>query len=136
MPYEVSKAIHFCYGHRLLGYDGPCRFLHGHNARAEVIVAAAQLDAHGMAHDFRAIKQIVKTWIDAHLDHRMLLQRGDPVAEFLAAQGEPLYLMDVPPTAENIAREIFVHAREHGLPVTAVRLWETHDSCAIFTPTK
>lgn len=28
--YKVSKQIEFCYGHRLLNWDGPCRHFHGH----------------------------------------------------------------------------------------------------------
>ena len=32
--FRVTKEIHFCYGHRLLNYDGKCRHLHGHNGRA------------------------------------------------------------------------------------------------------
>ena len=27
--YKVTREIHFCYGHRLLNYDGKCRHLHG-----------------------------------------------------------------------------------------------------------
>ena len=29
--YRVYKDIHFCYGHRLLDYDGKCAHPHGHN---------------------------------------------------------------------------------------------------------
>ncbi len=38
---------------------------------------------------------------------------------------EPMYLMDVNPTAENIARLIFEVAKSKGLPVLDVRMWET-----------
>ena len=38
---------------------------------------------------------------------------------------EPLYLIDVNPTAENIAKIIFDVARQHGFPVVETRLWET-----------
>ena len=41
-----------------------------------------------------------------------------------------MYLMDVNPTAENIARLIFDVAREKGFPVIDVRLWETPGCCA------
>ena len=34
--YSVTKRIDFCYGHRLLGYQGKCCHLHGHNGRAIV----------------------------------------------------------------------------------------------------
>jgi 6-pyruvoyltetrahydropterin/6-carboxytetrahydropterin synthase len=40
--------------------------------------------------------------------------------------------MDVNPTAENIAKLIFEHARSQKLPVTEVRLWETPTSFAAY----
>ena len=36
--YSVTKRIDFCYGHRLLNYDGVCKHPHGHNAVAEIEV--------------------------------------------------------------------------------------------------
>ena len=44
--------------------------------------------------------------------------------------GEDPFLMKANPTAENIAKLIYHEARARGLPVTAVRLWETHDAFA------
>ena len=38
--YSVTKRIEFCYGHRLLDYDGICQHPHGHNALAEIEVGA------------------------------------------------------------------------------------------------
>ena len=40
--------------------------------------------------------------------------------------------MDENPTAENIAKLIFDHARGKGLPVIEVRLWETPTSYAAY----
>ena len=34
--YRVTREIRFCYGHRLLHYDGKCKHLHGHNGRAVI----------------------------------------------------------------------------------------------------
>jgi 6-pyruvoyltetrahydropterin/6-carboxytetrahydropterin synthase len=126
--YCVSREIHFCYGHRLLNYDGKCRHLHGHNGKAVITLAADRLDALGMVMDFSRIKRVVSTWIDETLDHRMLLHRDDPVLPFLRQQGEPVHVLDVNPTAENIARLIYDFAAGQGFPVVEVRLWET-DSC-------
>jgi 6-pyruvoyltetrahydropterin/6-carboxytetrahydropterin synthase len=126
--YQVTREIHFCYGHRLLNYDGKCRHLHGHNGRAVVTVEAAQLDALGMVMDFSRIKRVVSAWIDETLDHKMLLHRDDPMLPYLRQQGEPVHVMDVNPTAENIARLIFDFARGQGFPVVEVQLWET-ESC-------
>ncbi len=73
--FTVSREIDFCYGHRLLGYAGKCCHLHGHNGRAVLVFAAAELDAAGMVLDFSEIKRVISGWIDEHLDHRMVLQR-------------------------------------------------------------
>ena len=123
--YRVTREIDFCYGHRLLDYEGKCRYLHGRNGRAVIAIGASQLDHRGMVLDFSDIKRVVNTWIDETLDHRMLLRRDDPAAEMLAKLGEPLHLMDVNPTAENIAKMIYDFTAEQGFPILEVRLWET-----------
>ena len=126
--YRVTRELTFCYGHRLLDYDGKCRHLHGHNGRAVLTLAAAKLDHLGMVMDFTRLKRVVGAWIDETLDHKMLLHKDDPVLPFLREQGEPVYVMDVNPTAENIARLIYDYAAGQGFPVTEVQLWET-DTC-------
>jgi 6-pyruvoyltetrahydropterin/6-carboxytetrahydropterin synthase len=126
--FSVTREIAFCYGHRLLNYEGKCRHLHGHNGRAVITLATEQLDRLGMVVDFSVLKRVVGGWIDEALDHKMLLHRDDPVLPFLREQGEPVFVMDVNPTAENIARLIFDYAAGQGFPVVEVRLWET-DSC-------
>jgi 6-pyruvoyltetrahydropterin/6-carboxytetrahydropterin synthase len=132
--FQVTREIRFCYGHRLLRYDGKCRHLHGHNGRAVITLEAERLDALGMVVDFSRIKRVVSSWIDENLDHRMLLHRDDPALEFLKGQGEPVYVLDVNPTAENIARLIHAYAASQGFPVVQVTLWETDDSFATYRP--
>ncbi len=131
--WQVAKQIDFCYGHRLLDYRGKCRHLHGHNGLVEVRLSAAELDTLGMVLDFTEIKRLLKGWIDEHLDHKMILCRRDPLVPLLEKMGEPLYLMDDNPTAENIARVIHVSAQEIGLPVRAVKLWETPSSYVVYS---
>ena len=126
--YRVTREIKFCYGHRLLNYDGKCRHLHGHNGRAVVTLESDTLDECGMVLDFSQIKQVINGWIDANLDHKMLLHRDDPVLPTLRDAGEPFFVMDDNPTAESIARLIFDFARSRGFPVVEVKMWET-DSC-------
>lgn len=126
--YQVTREIRFCYGHRLLNYDGKCRHLHGHNGRAVISLATPRLDPLGMVVDFSQIKQIVQGWIDDSLDHRMLLHKDDPVLPYLRQQGEPVFVMDVNPTAENIAKLIYDYTAAQGFPVVEVQLWET-DHC-------
>jgi len=128
----VKKVIEFCYGHRLLNYDGKCRNLHGHNGQLEIEMTAPALDALGMVIDFGDIKDLAKGWVDTHLDHKMLLHREDPIAKVLKDYGEQLYLMDGNPTAENIAKLIFHELRTLGLQVSRVSLWETPSGCAVY----
>jgi 6-pyruvoyltetrahydropterin/6-carboxytetrahydropterin synthase len=130
--FRVSRQIDFCYGHRLLNYDGKCRYLHGHNGRAVITIEKAALDDRGMVLDFTEIKQVVSRWIDENLDHRMILRRDDPAVPLLQKLGEPVYLIDVNPTAENIARLIFDYTLSQGFPVVEAKLWETPNCFASY----
>ena len=98
----------------------------------EIDVSSEHLDSRGMVVDFGDINQVVKVWIDQVLDHKMLLSRNDPLVPVLSEHGEPCFLMDSNPTAENIARIIYEYARSQGLEVTEVRLWETTTSFATY----
>ena len=131
--YAVTKRIEFCYGHRLLDYDGVCKHPHGHNAVAEIEVRAEALDGRDMVADFSDIKRLVKSWIDKELDHKMVLRRDDPLVTALVALGEPVYLLDSNPTVERIAQLIFDTAASLGLPVSRVTVWETPTSWAAYS---
>jgi len=131
--YAVTKRIDFCYGHRLLDYEGICQHPHGHNAVAEFEIRTDHLDPRNMVVDFNDIKRLIKGWIDRELDHKMILRRDDPLARSLEALGEPMYLLDSNPTAERIAQLLFDVAREQGLPVARVTVWETPTSWATYT---
>jgi 6-pyruvoyltetrahydropterin/6-carboxytetrahydropterin synthase len=131
--YRVTREIAFCYGHRLLNYDGKCRHLHGHNGRAAITLEGPRLDSRGMLVDFGDIKRQVQRWIDENLDHNMLLCRDDPLLPLLVERGERVFVMDENPTAENIARLIFDRAREAGLPVVEVVLWETDQCSSVYS---
>jgi 6-pyruvoyltetrahydropterin/6-carboxytetrahydropterin synthase len=132
--FRVTREIDFCYGHRLLNYDGKCKYLHGHNGRAVIAIASAKLDDRGMVLDFSDIKRVVSRWIDENLDHRMLLRRDDPAVPVLSALGEPMFLMDTNPTAENIAKLIFDFTAAQGFPIVEARLWETPHCFATYVP--
>ena len=130
----VSREIDFCYGHRLLDYDGICKHPHGHNAVAEIEVRTDRLDSRNMVCDFSDIKRLVKGWIDQELDHKMILRHDDPLVKPLSELREPIYLLDSNPTVERIAKLIFDKAVELGLDVVAVRVWETPTSWAVYGP--
>ena len=128
--YSVTKRIDFCYGHRLLDYDGVCKHPHGHNASVEIEVRTGQLDHRNMVCDFSDIKRIVKGWIDKEFDHKMLLRHDDPLVTSLRQLGEPVFICASNPPVEHIAQLIFQHASQQGLPVMRVKVWETPTSYA------
>jgi 6-pyruvoyltetrahydropterin/6-carboxytetrahydropterin synthase len=130
--YSVTKRIDFCYGHRLLDYNGMCAHPHGHNAVAEIEIRTDTLDTRGMVVDFNDIKRIVKGWIDRELDHKMILRADDPLVKALQDLGEPIHIIDSNPTAERLARLVYDISREQGLPVVRVTLWETPTSWATY----
>ena len=130
--YGVMKEVHFCYGHRLLRYNGKCRFLHGHNARVQIELAADRCDRRGMVVDFGDIEDVLEKWLDKNLDHKMLLNREDSLIAQFKRLKQPVYVMDENPTAEAIAKLIYRVARKQGFPVVEVRLWETPSSYASY----
>ncbi len=130
--YKISREIAFCYGHRLLNYEGKCKNLHGHNGIAVITLTSPELDRLGMVADFSDIKSFISPWIDAELDHRMILHKDDPYAPLLIEQGDPIKLFETNPTAENIARYIYDYAAGGGYPVSSVVLWETPNCSATY----
>ncbi|MBT8122454.1 MAG: 6-carboxytetrahydropterin synthase [Gammaproteobacteria bacterium] len=130
--YRVSKSVSFCYGHRLLNYDGKCAHLHGHNAQAVITLESETLDELGMVEDFSLLKRLVWEWLDAEIDHTLLLHRDDPVLPVLQQAGERVRVTDFNPTAENIARMIYDYVAGQGYPVVDVTLWETGTSQASY----
>ncbi len=128
--FHVVKELSFCYGHRLLDYEGKCAHPHGHNGRVQIEFALEKLDRRGMVIDFVDIKAEVKRFLDEELDHKMILREDDALTKILREMNEPVYVMKENPTAENIAKEIFQYTKGRNLPVVSVRLWETDSSYA------
>lgn len=131
--YTLTQRFTFCYGHRLLGHPGKCRRLHGHTATAEIVLQFDRLQDNGMALDFFEIKSRMGKWIDAELDHQMLLFDGDPLCAILEKQGEGFRRLSFHPTAENIAKAIFDAAQHMALPVHGITLWESETSAATYS---
>lgn len=123
---RVTKRLRFCAAHRLLGYEGKCAHLHGHNYVAEVSVDG-EPDGTGMVADFGGIKRRVGGWIDEHWDHAVIGNVADMELCHAVAclHGQKVYWMGCNPTAENMAEELRVI-----LGLDAVKLWETDDCCA------
>lgn len=134
MTVTITRKLEWDSGHRVLGHEGQCRFLHGHRYVAEITVAAFVLDTLDRVIDFGVVKQVMKKWIDENWDHNMLLNSRDPLLE-LSLPGvvklvgrEPYVFQGQNPTAEIMAQELFAKAVEllpRNIEVVRVCIWET-----------
>ncbi len=131
--FKITKEIYFCYGHRLLNYNGRCAHPHGHNGRIQIELEADRLDNRGMVYDFGDVKDLVQKWVDENLDHKMILQKSDPILSKLQELGEPYFAMEDNPTAEALAKLIFHQAKSQKLPIMKITFWETASSSASYS---
>lgn len=84
--YYIKKRFEISAAHRLcLSYESKCSRLHGHNWVITVECRARELNADGMVTDFTHVKERIMS----RLDHAVIND-----------------VLDVNPTAENIARWI------------------------------
>ena len=94
-------------GHRVVGHEGKCRFLHGHNYRIHFEIEADELDAVGRVIDFSVIKERLCMWLEDHYDHKFLIWDQDPLlTELTKISEESLVVVPFNPTAENIAKHL------------------------------
>ena len=107
--YRVTRQIDFCYGHRLLNYEGKCKHLHGHNGRALITIEAPKLDIRGMVIDFSEIKQVVNTWIDDNLDRAETL-KGEADAD---AESYAKVLAEAREQSRGVISEVTRHASKN-----------------------
>lgn len=91
-------------GHRVVGHEGKCRNLHGHNYRITFTCCADLLDAVGRVIDFSVMKDRLCMWVENTWDHKMLLWSEDPGFRKLQAFDSSIIKVDFNPTAENIAQ--------------------------------
>ena len=141
MPVTVVRRIEFCAGHRLLGHEGKCAALHGHNYAAEFHVAAdppGELDGVGRVVDFGEIKARLKGWIDREWDHGFLLWERDEAALAAVRSVDPHKVFALPanPTAEVLADYLLrtvcpVELAGLGVRCVRVELWETPNCRAV-----
>ena len=138
----VTKSFTFEAAHRLLYDNGLCQNIHGHSYRVEVCLQGRKHDSDGKVICFKEMNQIIKTWIDEHWDHAIILNSADwACIEFMCANNQRLFVFDdVEPTAENMAEFLSQQFKvqlynDHRVNVHLVRVWETPTCCATWTAT-
>lgn len=109
MSHRAHRYHDISAGHRVVGHENKCRFLHGHNYRIH-FTCVANLDQLGRVVDFSVMKSTLCQWLEDNWDHKMILWDTDPIgAEIIGAQETAWFdhsVVWVPfnPTAENMAK--------------------------------
>lgn len=135
----VTRTHDFSYGHRVVGHEGKCRHLHGHNGRVHFTCQAdaetSDLDDIGRVIDFSEIKSKLCMWLEDNWDHKFLAWEEDSLINDLMpgnfdSSDEAVILNSsfvfVPfnPTAENIAKYLVEVIGPQQLKGTGITLVE------------
>lgn len=111
---RITRKLEFDAGHRIPDHASQCKHLHGHRYVLEVtlagdIIRADGQAANGMVMDFADVKHIAAKHVVDIWDHAFIAWRGDTlITDFLDSLPEhKTVLLDVVPTAENLAEEAF-----------------------------
>lgn len=147
MKYTIQKILEFDYGHRIVGHESKCAYLHGHRGKAIVKISTEVLDNLWRVIDFGVVKMVIGDWINENWDHNMILSRKDPLyrmwensdethRKHLFGDKTPFWI-DENPTAEALARLLFetcvrLFSEDSPIEVSQVEFWETPNSCAIY----
>ena len=119
--YKLNVTSHFSAAHKLVGYDGPCKNVHGHNWKVRVGILCDSVDQIGLTIDFGIVKKNLNDIMDK-LDHKML--------------NELEYFSECNPTSENIAKLIFNECKEkfiqENCKIADVEVWESDRSSMIY----
>lgn len=104
---RITKEFKFEMAHALMGYDGPCRNIHGHSYELKVTVAGIPIDEEehpklGMVMDFGDLKRIVRKAVVDEFDHALLLNEKMPdvLIDELKENFERVILVGYQPTSE------------------------------------
>lgn len=109
-------------GHRVVGHEGACARLHGHNYRIHFVCAANDLDDVGRVIDFSEVKKRLCMWLENNWDHRFLLWEEDPWCEALSRIDNTVVWVPFNPTAENLAHYLVTVVGPRELKGTGVVL--------------
>ena len=130
----VTKSIKFDAAHILTNHQGLCKNLHGHTYRVEVGVAQAPDDTADMVIDFKDLKRVGEEEIVSRFDHAFIYDSTSAaeseIAVVVMKHGMRAVALPFRSTAENLARYFYEELSTYVSGLSAVRVWETPDSCA------
>jgi len=136
--YSITRRIQFCCGHRVVGHEGKCQNLHGHNYVLYVYARPKKdLDDVGRVIDFSVIKEKVGGWIDDNWDHGFVyfLEDEDPSVISIMKSSHKSFPLFENPTAENRAAYLLniicpVLFLKEDVEVWKIKLYETENCFA------
>ena len=107
MQIRVTKEFCFEMAHALLGYNGPCKNIHGHSYKLAVTLKGKPINnsadpKNGMVVDFADIKKLVTTQIIQPFDHALVLNRETSVQLKSELTEHNLLIVEFQPTCENM----------------------------------
>ena len=130
----VTKTIRFDAAHVLTNHQGLCKNLHGHTYRVDVSVAQGDGDTRDMVIDFKDLKRIASEVVCERFDHAFIYNTESAgereIAAVVEKNGMRTVAIPVRSTAENLARMFFGELKALIPGLSAVKVWETADSCA------
>lgn len=125
MTITATRYHDFSAGHVVLGHEGKCAHLHGHNYRVHFTVQGfgPPLDKVGRVVDFSVIKSKLCDWLENHWDHHFLIAANHPWMERLFAMDpEGVVPVQFNPTAENMSHYLLHRIAPVQLLHTGVKL--------------
>ena len=130
----ATKTVKFDAAHVLTNHQGLCKNLHGHTYRVDVSVAQAADDDRDMVIDFKDLKGIANEVICDRFDHAFVYNTASSgeceIAAVVEKNGMRTVAIPFRSTAENLARHFYESLKPRIPGLSAVKVWETADSCA------
>lgn len=130
----VTKTIRFDAAHILTNHQGLCKNLHGHTYRVDVSVAQGSGDTRDMVIDFKDLKRIASEVVCERFDHAFIYNTESAgereIAAVVEKNGMRTVAIPFRSTAENLAKLFFGELKARIPGLSAVKVWETADSCA------
>ncbi len=134
----VTKTVRFDAAHILTNHQGLCKNLHGHTYRVDVSVAQADDVARDMVIDFKDLKRLATETICDRFDHAFIYNTESAgereIASVVEKNGMRTVAIPFRSTAENLAKLFYTELKPLIPGLASVKVWETADSCAEFTP--
>ncbi|MDP6042103.1 MAG: 6-carboxytetrahydropterin synthase [Candidatus Latescibacteria bacterium] len=138
---QAIRRIQFCSGHRVLGHEGKCAHMHGHNYVVFFHAEADDLDQIGRVIDFSVLKEKLGGWVEDNWDHGFVFfEKDEELRSLFEGQmaAHKHFVLPLNPTAENMGDYLLntvgpEQLKGTGVQLVKVAVWETENCIAEVT---